>query len=634
MRILAINLGSSSLKFAVFNMASGEPCIEGLIEQPVSAEQGLAQMRQQLEKAGENHIDAIGHRIAHGGADYSSAARFDESVERNIERLAPLAPQHNALALCAVRAARSLWPELAQVAVFDTAFHSTMPPQATTYAIPQAWREAGLRRYGFHGLSHEYVMEAVARELEAPASELRIISCHLGNGASICAIDRGQSIDTSMGLTALAGLVMGSRCGDLDPGAFGFLSRSLGLRIEEIEHALYADSGLKALSRIGADLRQIESAAGAGQAPAQLAMQVYAYRARKYIGAYAAAMGGCDAVAFTGGVGEHSSGMRQRIVDGLQFLGIHLDPDLNEAAKPDRFAVLRIHGPQSRIKLLVVRAQEEWVIARAAFQLLSKPTGCESGSVFIPVAVSAHHVHLTSSAVEVLFGAGHRLKVLHPLSQPGFFAAEETVTIVGERGRIEHARVLGPCRPANQIEISRTEAIQLGVDAPLRLSGHTSDTPFATLVGPAGSLRTDGVIVAQRHIHLSPDDARRLGAADGDRIDVTLDSPRAAVLRNVALRVAEGAVLEMHIDTDEANAAGLRAGGEGVLERSCCLASPSSAEGASCTRQVASGSEKSRTDGVSCGVAPTDSNHHGAGNRGEGLRDDGVRAGAPVRERF
>jgi acetate kinase len=225
------------------------------------------------------------------------------------------------------------------------------------------------------------------------------------------------------------------------------------------------------------------------------------------------------------------------------------------------------------VAVLAVRAREQWVIPRETAAVL-RPTGRPASrqDFSMPVAISAHHVHLTQAAVEALFGAGHALRVLQPLSQPGFFAAEETVSVIGERDRLERVRVVGPCRAANQIEVSRTEAIRLGIEAPLRLSGDLAGSPEVTLAGPEGILRTPGLIVARCHLHLTHADARRLGVEDRGEIEVALDTPRGAVLRHVALRVDDGAVLELHLDTDEANAAGLRGSGEGVLQRSDCKA--------------------------------------------------------------
>ncbi|MBQ0932569.1 acetate/propionate family kinase [Ideonella alba] len=573
MHILSLNAGSATLKFGVFDPASATPLMEATIEHPAVDAAAFDEIERRLRHAGMPAIDAVGHRVAHGGPRLSEAALVDADTEREIDQAAPLAPQHNPVALAGIRLARERWPGLPQVAVFDTAFHAGMPEEASLYAVPQAWRDAGVRRYGFHGLSHRHVLEAVSGALDRAPEDLRIISCHLGNGASVCAIDRGRSIDTSMGMTALEGLVMGTRSGDLDPGVQAFVARRLGLDPAQIEAALYHDSGLKALSGIGADLREIEARARQGHAGARTALQVHAYRVRKYIGAYAAAMGGCDAVAFTGGAGENSAALRRRILEGLQFLGVRLDEDRNESFGASGAAVAELQAPRSQVAVLAVRSREQWVIARETAAVLRRAERAAARQDFsMPVAISAHHVHLTQAAVEALFGTGHALRVLQPLSQPGFFAAEETVSVIGERGRLERVRVVGPCRAANQIEVSRTEAIRLGIEAPLRLSGDLAGSAEVTLTGPAGTLRTTGLIVARRHLHLTSADARRLGVQDRGEIEVALDTPRGTVLRHVALRVDDGAVLELHLDTDEANAAGLRGAGEGVLQRSGCKA--------------------------------------------------------------
>lgn len=574
-RILSINVGSSTIKFGVYDMPGGAAIFESQVDRVDSIATALDGIHGELERAGVGRIDAVGHRIAHGGRDYTEPVLIGAEVEAAIERCVPLAPQHNPGNLAGVRMARQRWKEVPQVAVFDTAFHRTIPPHASTYAVPLAWRDAGLTRYGFHGTSHQHVMETVSGHLGVPTADLRIMSCHLGNGASVCAIDRGISVDTSMGMTALEGLVMGSRCGDLDPGAYPFLMRTLGLSAQQIETALYAESGLKALSGVSGDLRNVQAQALLGNTQAQIALQVFAYRVRKYVGAYAAAMGGCDVIAFTGGIGEQSPAMRARICSGFEFLGLHLDEDVNAASQPHALDVLEVQERRSRIKVMVIRAREEWMIAKETHHLVerTRTPAKPGGAVPIPVAVSAHHVHLTQASVEALFGPGYQLTVEHELAQPGFWAARETVDVVGSRGRIDRVRVLGPCRAANQIEIARTEALRIGVEAPLRLSGDTDDTPFVTLIGPAGTMRSNGLIVAHRHVHASPADAELLGLKDGDHFEVSIDSAtRGAAFANVVIRVSDGAILEMHIDTDEANAAGITHHGEGVVVRSHCHA--------------------------------------------------------------
>jgi acetate kinase len=374
MHVLALNFGSATLKYALFDMPRGL-CAEGAVELG-SPQTALRQVQAQVERTDGPAVEAVGHRVVHGGAAFTAPVVIDATVCKAIGDLTPLA-RHNGLALEGIEAARQWWPRVPQVAVFDTAFHARMPEHARIYAVPASWREAGLKRYGFHGLSHQHVAEATAEALAVPLHELRIVSCHLGNGASVCAIAQGHSIDTSMGLTPLEGLVMGSRCGDLDPGAFGFLSRSLGLGIEQIEQALYTEGGLKALSGLGGDMRLIEGEASRGNAQAALAMKVYAYRLRKYIGAYAAAMGGCHAVAFTGGVGENFAPIRASALEGLEFLGIELDAGLNAQGLAGGEQVRQIQARASRAKALIVRAQEQRMIARAVHETLrdSRPDG-------------------------------------------------------------------------------------------------------------------------------------------------------------------------------------------------------------------------------------------------------------------
>jgi acetate kinase len=364
MHILSLNAGSATLKFGGFAPISPAPLMEATIERPAVDAAAFDEIERRLRDAGMPAIDAVGHRVAHGGPRLTEAVLVDADAEHEIEHAAPLAPRHNPVALAGILLAGRRWPGLRQGAVFDTAFHAGMPEQASLYAVPQAWRDAGVRRYGFHGLSHRHVLEAVSGELERAPEDLRIVSCHVGNGASVCAIDRGRSIDTSMGMTALEGLVMGTRSGDLDPGVQGFVARTLGHDPAQIEAALYDDSGLKALSGIGSGLREIDAKARQGHAGARTALQVNAYRVRKYIGAYAAAMGSCDAIAFTGGAGENSAALRQRILEGLEFLGVHLDDERNERFGASGAAVAELQERRSQVAVLAVRACEQWVIPR------------------------------------------------------------------------------------------------------------------------------------------------------------------------------------------------------------------------------------------------------------------------------
>lgn len=585
MRILVFNAGSSSLKFGVFDLGANERQVvkgsferfgEGGCRLRLAGLRGsgdaahpardigaaIAAVPELLAAEGLGGLAAIGHRLVHGGADHAAPLVLTDAAVAALDALTPLAPLHNPANLAAVRLARRVWPDLPQVGVFDTAFHATNPPRATTYAVPKAWREAGLRRYGFHGTSHKYVARRAAEALGVPVTSLQIVSCHLGNGASVCAIDRGQSMDSSMGMTPLEGLVMGTRSGDVDPGLFGHLHRTLGLTIPEIEAALYDRSGLKALAGTP-DMREVEARAAAGDADAQLAIDVYAYRARKYIGAYAAAMGGMDTLVFTGGIGENSASMRRRICDGLEFMGLRLDHDRNMTLRLEGYAAPQIQALGSRVRVIVTETAEQLMIARETAAALRVPAGPPPR---LPVAVSARHVHLSAEALAALFGPGARLTPLRPLRQPGNFAAAEQVAVIGPKGRIDHVRVLGPLRRRTQIELSRTDTFVIGLDAPVRDSGDLEGTPRVMLEGPAGRIETDGLIIAARHIHTNADDAARLGLADGDRVEVRVgDGDRALLFAHVLVRVGRDSFTEMHIDTDEANAAGIRAEGEGAL---------------------------------------------------------------------
>jgi len=596
MRVLVFNAGSSSLKIGLFDIENGpgDPArpaqgvtqrLKGSFERFADggchmswsagdrrhsgraphADLGAAMsaVPALLEDLGMGDVHAVGHRMVHGGPTFTRATVLDDAALAQIETLTPLAPLHNPANLRAVRLARSVWPGLPQVGVFDTAFHLSAPTRATTYAVPKAWREAGLRRYGFHGTSHKYVALRAAEALGQPLRMLRLISVHLGNGASACAVQWGQSLDTSMGLTPLEGLVMGTRSGDVDPGAFGYLHRTLGLSIDEIERALNNDSGLKGLTGVS-DMRDVEARAEAGDADARHAINLYAYRVRKYIGAYTAAMGGCDAIVFTGGIGENSPAMRRRICDGLEFMGLRLDNHRNIALRLTEGEAVQIQALDSRVAVIVTETAEQLMIAREAALALA-PSGLKPGAL-VPVAVSARHVHLSQAAVDVLFGDGYRLTPERPLRQPGNWIARERVALRGPRGTLEHVAILGPLRGRTQIEVSRSDSFVLGLDAPVRDSGALDDTPRVTLVGPEGEFETDGLIIAARHIHTNPEDAEALGLRDGQVVSVRLgDELRGLTLARTLVRVSPGAATEMHIDTDEANAAGLRATCEGEL---------------------------------------------------------------------
>ncbi|MGB3503528.1 MAG: acetate/propionate family kinase [Mesorhizobium sp.] len=586
MRLLILNAGSSSLKFGVFSAGDNtREVFKGSYERFrnggceyrfrhgethergaaafASPSDALKGVPDALKRFDLDSIDAIGHRIVHGGASFSAPTLLDDETIEAIAVLTPLAPLHNPANLEAVRLCRGLWPDVPQIAVFDTAFHLTNPAFATTYAVPERWRAAGLRRYGFHGTSHKYVAHRAAEEVGRPLSDLQLVSIHLGNGASVCAVNRGQSMDSSMGMTPLEGLVMGTRSGDVDPGAFGFLARELGLSVQEIEDALYDESGLKGLAG-SSDMRDIEDSAAKGDLLAQLAIEIYAYRARKYVGAYAAAMGGLDAVVFTGGIGENSPSMRRRICDGLDFMGLQLDHDRNMAVKLSGPAAPQIQAYGSRVRVFVTETAEQLMIARetAATLTAARPTRL----LRLPIAVSGRHVHLSRAAVDALFGKDYVLDQATPLRQPGHWCAEERVTLVGPKGKLASVAILGPLRERTQIEISRTDSFALGIDVPVRDSGKLEGTPQVTITGPAGSFTTEGLIIAARHIHVNPADAARLGVEDGDYVGIRVgDEDRGLTFGRTLVRVGADAFTEVHIDTDEANAAGIEVAGTGEL---------------------------------------------------------------------
>ena len=590
MHVLVINCGSSSIKAAVVDPATGACPAELLADRVGSAgttlSWGGAAQGLTVTVEGDHAavlavalpallgalpegvvVGAVGHRVVHGGERYTAPVHIDDQVEAGIQDLIPLAPLHNPANLAGIRAARRVLPGLPHVAVFDTAFHATMPRRARAYALPQDLaRKHGVRRYGFHGTSHAYVARRAAAWMGEDLRALRIVTCHLGNGASACAVEHGRSVETSMGMTPLEGLVMGTRSGDIDAGALLALARGEGLNLDQLDKLLNGKSGLLGLSGTSRDMRDIEARAAAGDEQAQLAVQVFVHRVRKYIGAFAAVMGGLDAVVFTGGIGENSALVRHHISQRMEWLGATLDDERNRTARASQGQpVIEISAAHSRVRLLVVHTDEQHEIASEVQRCLQAEEARDAGG--IPVAVSARHVHLTRPAVEALFGAGHRLVPRNPLSQPGQYACEETVQIVGPRATLEGVRVLGPERPACQVEISRTDEFFLGVDAPVRLSGQVAGSPGVTLVGPAGRLDlTEGLICARRHIHMHPDDAARFGVRQGDDVEVAIDGAgRDLVFRDVSVRVSPDFVLEMHLDTDEANAAELRPGMEGAL---------------------------------------------------------------------
>ena len=391
MNVLVINAGSSSLKYQLLNPASGELLAKGLCERigidgrftykpqlpgketvkeaeipmPTHNEAIQAVLNALVdEKNGVigsmKEIDAVGHRVVHGGEKFAKSVVITDEVMQAIEECNPLAPLHNPANIIGIKACQELMPGVPMVAVFDTAFHQTMPPVAYTYAIPYEYYEKDkVRRYGFHGTSHKYVSQRAADMLGKPIEQLKLISCHLGNGSSVTAIDGGKSVDTSMGFTPLAGLPMGTRSGDIDAGILEYLMNKYGMDITEMLTILNKKSGVMGVSGVSSDFRDLEEAFEQGNERAGLAVDMFNYGVKKLIGAYAAAMGGVDAIIFTAGVGENSASQRMAIASGLEFMGVKMDEDANKVRGEERV----ISAPDSKVTVLLIPTNEELMIA-------------------------------------------------------------------------------------------------------------------------------------------------------------------------------------------------------------------------------------------------------------------------------
>jgi acetate kinase len=519
---------------------------------------------------GAGEVSVVAHRVVHGGEKFTEGTLITGEVLAQIEALNPLAPLHNPVNVAGIREMQRLFPAVPHVAVFDTAFHHTLPAYAYLYGLPyDLYEKKGVRRYGFHGTSHNFVALSAAQFLKRRPNELRLVSCHLGNGSSLCAVNHGRSVDTSMGFTPAEGLIMGTRCGDVDAGVIAFLERTEKFTASQSEEMLNKKSGLLGLSGVSSDMREIQKAAGEGNHRALLALKAYCYRVRKYIGAYVASMGGVDAVIFTGGIGQGSAEVRALALQGLECMGLRLDAQRNRDARGFD-EVCRISTEDSPVAVLVVPTDEERMMAREALRTLSRSyitrvLEAQKQQPFL-VEVSAHHIHLTQDHVEALFGQGHQLTKHADLSQPGQYACKEQLAIVGPKGRIERVRVLGPARKYTQVEIAMTEQFKVGVHPPIRESGDIADSPGCTLEGTAGSVKLDrGVICALRHVHMTPEDALRYGVRDKSVVRVRLAGDRKLVFGDVLVRVDPSFALAMHIDTDEANAANVQTGAQGFI---------------------------------------------------------------------
>ncbi|MEH7017356.1 MULTISPECIES: acetate kinase [Bacillus] len=391
-KIIAINAGSSSLKFQLFEMPSETVLTKGLVER-IGLEDSIFTITVNGEKQTEvtniadhgvavnmllnkltetgiikslDEISGIGHRVVHGGEKFADSALIDDQVLAEIDALSELAPLHNPAHVVGIKAFQEVLPNVPSVAVFDTAFHQTMPEESFLYSLPYEYYEKyGIRKYGFHGTSHKYVTERAAELLGRPLESLRLLSCHLGNGASIAAVEGGKSIDTSMGFTPLAGVTMGTRSGNLDPALIPYIMKKTGQTVDEVLNVLNKKSGMLGLSGFSSDLRDIEQAEEEGNHRAEVALEIFIGRIHKYIGSYAARMKGVDAIIFTAGIGENSALIRERVLEGLEFMGVYFDAKRNNFRGEEAF----ISFPHSPVKVIVIPTDEEVMIARDVVRL-------------------------------------------------------------------------------------------------------------------------------------------------------------------------------------------------------------------------------------------------------------------------
>ncbi|WP_123054085.1 acetate kinase [Clostridium sp. JN-1] len=398
MNILVINCGSSSLKYQLINMKDESVLAKGLVERigiegsilthKVNGEKYITEQPMKDHKVAiklvldalvdkkhgvisdMSEISAVGHRIVHGGEKYAESVLIDENVMKAIEDCVQLAPLHNPPNIIGINACKELMPNTPMVGVFDTAFHQTMPDYAYMYALPyELYKKYGVRKYGFHGTSHRFVSAEAAKMLGKDLNDLKVITCHLGNGASLCAVKDGKSVDTTMGFTPLAGVVMGTRCGDIDPAVITFLISKLNMSAEEVDKLINKQSGVLGLSGLSSDFRDLTKASEEGNERAKLALDVYYYRVITYIGQYAAVLNGADCIVFTAGFGENSSEGRERICKGLEYLGVKIDKAKNESA---RGKAMEISTPDSKVKILVIPTNEELMIARDTKAIVEK----------------------------------------------------------------------------------------------------------------------------------------------------------------------------------------------------------------------------------------------------------------------
>ncbi|MDO4982395.1 MAG: acetate kinase [Eubacteriales bacterium] len=399
MKILVINAGSSSLKYQLIDMETEQVMAKGLCERigidghlkhtplvggksvfnedislPTHSE-AIAAVIEKLTSAeygvvaSMKEIDAVGHRVVHGGEKFADSVLIDDEVLKAIDECTPFAPLHNPANITGINACKAVMGDVPMVAVFDTAFHQTMPAKAYMYAVPyDYYKNSGVRRYGFHGTSHRYVSKRCAELMGKPIEELKIISCHMGNGSSICAIDHGKCVDTSMGFTPLVGLPMGTRCGDLDPGVMQYIMKKYDLDIDQMLNILNKKSGVQGISGVSSDFRDLEGASANGDKRSELALEMFNYWVAKVVGSYVAAMNGVDAIIYTAGVGENAKTTRKAISEYFGYLGVKIDDEANSKRGED----IMISTPDSKVKVFVIPTNEELVIARDTRDIVSK----------------------------------------------------------------------------------------------------------------------------------------------------------------------------------------------------------------------------------------------------------------------
>lgn len=399
MKILVINSGSSSIKFQLFDMKQEKPMADGIVEKigledsrlkyetdnhELSKELPVEDHEKGIEVAlnaltneeygvitDPSEIEGVGHRVVHGGEDIKSSVIVTKQIEEQIKDCADIAPLHNPPNLAGIRACKHFLPNATHVAVLDTSFHTSLPKRAYMYGLPyEHYKKYKIRKYGFHGTSHDYVAHQAAEIVGNPLSELKIITCHLGNGSSLTAVDEGKSIETSMGFTPLEGLIMGTRCGDIDPAIVPFLMKEESLSPDEVDDLLNKKSGLLGLSGVSNDMRDIVAAAENGNERAELAINAFSYRIKKYIGAYATVMNGLDVIVFTAGIGEHRWRVRKRVCSDMDYLGVQLDPQKNKEVTGAEIHPTTISSENSEVTVLVIPTNEELKIARETQRLM------------------------------------------------------------------------------------------------------------------------------------------------------------------------------------------------------------------------------------------------------------------------